>query len=616
MYHLFFSITAPVAGMASSGKDPTSPVTESTKMEDTPVEGVRGLQSLDSLHSPSSDPDDLLVCGICEELYDDDTHQPKFLSCFHTFCADCLTKLSNKEQPNPASIQCPNCRSNTQLSENGVHGLQTNFYIARMKNMSEAIQQPKTLKNVEHCQMHTSRTKSYFCVTCGISICRDCIVANHTVATGHTVISVSEEESSYLKELDVSHDTLALNKRNLQLIESEMSSLAAAKEAASKDMETYMQLATKQLEERKSELQNAILNQFNALQNNLLKKQKRIQEATEMLNKNMTDAKTLTKSGDLTDLKPISDSLKKVNKNMLESFSKLDLGNNYLKFESNMRIDEFKRHLNNVGDIHSKNLLPTKIALKSRELRAGYIAILTAELYDHHGEQVTISSESLSIELIAPTNTKLQSHIRTAGSEYTVTFEPQVGGLHKICATFLGERLATEQTHISVKSSKPVLKFGGYGKGKGTFNFPWAIAIDNKNYLYVADTQNHLIQKFTADGKFLSQFNVAVHNKDHTTCDIALYTDKGLMFCPEILLKNNNLSGVTNTMGFNFEGELLHTYDYWGAPAMGFDPADGTGYLIRRNSGTGGDYPPIDGTPSWTELPAKHNVRFGSSVNR
>ena len=39
------------------------------------------------------------------------------------------------------------------------------------------------------------------------------------------------------------------------------------------------------------------------------------------------------------------------------------------------------------------------------------------------------------------------------------------------------------------------------------------------------------------------------------------------------------------------------TYDYWGAPAMGFDLADGTGYLIRQNSGTGGDYPPIDGTP-------------------
>ena len=561
MYHLFFSITAPVADMDSSGKDPPSPLTESTKMDDTPVEGACGLQSLDSLSFPSSDPDDLLVCGICEELYDDDTRQPKFLSCHHTVCAHCLDKLSNKEQPNPASIQCPNCRSNTQLPENGVHGLQTNFYIARIKNVSKIQEEPKTPRTIEHCHRHINQTKSYFCVTCGISTCCDCIVTDHTATAGHSVIIISEEESTYLQELNTSHNTLALNKKNLQLIKSEMALLAAGKEAAIKDTERCIQLVSKQLDQRKDDLRNIILDQFNVLQNNLVHKQNQIQEATKILDENIAKAKTVTKSGDLNDLKPISDSLKKVNEKMLGSFSKLELGKNYMEFEYSTHISEFTKHFSTIGKSCVKKTLPTKIAFRGREMKSGYKAILTAEVYDHHDEQVTIPSDSLSVEVTDPRNTKLQTDIRIAGSEYTVTFEPKVGGLHKICWMFLGEKLTSKQTHISVRSTKPVLKFGkyGYGYGEGSFRGPWAIAIDNNNCLYVADTQNHLIQKFTADGRFLSQFSLAVHNKDHTTCDIALDLNKGWITCPEIV-HGEFLKGANSILVFNLAGELVHTY--------------------------------------------------------
>ncbi len=40
----------------------------------------------------------------------------------------------------------------------------------------------------------------------------------------------------------------------------------------------------------------------------------------------------------------------------------------------------------------------------------------------------------------------------------------------------------------------------------GTFNQPWGIAIDQDGYVYVADTWNHRIQKFTMDGKFVKMW--------------------------------------------------------------------------------------------------------------
>jgi uncharacterized protein (TIGR03663 family) len=45
--------------------------------------------------------------------------------------------------------------------------------------------------------------------------------------------------------------------------------------------------------------------------------------------------------------------------------------------------------------------------------------------------------------------------------------------------------------------------FGGAGAGPGKFNDPWGIAIDKDGSIFVADTFNHRIQKFDANGNFM-----------------------------------------------------------------------------------------------------------------
>ena len=48
-----------------------------------------------------------------------------------------------------------------------------------------------------------------------------------------------------------------------------------------------------------------------------------------------------------------------------------------------------------------------------------------------------------------------------------------------------------------------VLKWGSNGTGDGQFSSPYGIAVDSSNYVYVADSGNHRIQKFTSDGNFV-----------------------------------------------------------------------------------------------------------------
>ena len=409
---------------------------------------------------------------------------------------------------------------------------------------------------------------------------------DHPAKDGHFVISVTKEESVYLEELNVSNKSLALNKKSLQLIESEIALLTAAKDSAVKDMQTYMDLAREKLERRRDDLLRVILDRFSEQRNILLDKQKEIQNATETINKNITEAKTITKTGHLNKLKPISETLKKINEKTQSISSNLHLGENYLAFDSNKGLDGFVGSLGELGQTYSKGFLPSMVTFGSTEATAGHKATLTVEICNHHGDKLPITSGSFSVQVTDPVGTELQTTLNvtfgTTGVDCTVTFTPQMSGLHKISGMFLGQPLTSEQTHIPVSSNNPVLKFGKPGKGYGAFNFPWGVAVDNQGFLYVSDIGNGLIQKFTAGGEFLSQFsNIAVHRRNHSTCDIALDLDRDLILCTEIEIIGNRLQKCDSLIAFTFQGELYDTYPLTSnIPTSPFVATTSRGHLI------------------------------------
>ena len=63
-----------------------------------------------------------LICPICLEKFND----PKFLSCLHTFCSQCLHQICNQEPMD--DITCPTCREPTSIPERGINQLRSNFF--------------------------------------------------------------------------------------------------------------------------------------------------------------------------------------------------------------------------------------------------------------------------------------------------------------------------------------------------------------------------------------------------------------------------------------------------------------------------------------------------------
>ncbi|XP_077999464.1 E3 ubiquitin-protein ligase TRIM56-like [Glandiceps talaboti] len=127
--------------------------------------------------------DEFLSCMICMERF----KSPKTLSCLHTFCADCLQQHYKKNRIKPGVLQCPACRADSHLQQDGVHSLPANFFVAGLCEIFQAQETTRGGESVKvicsGCENDVIGTSS-FCMNCKEFLCRIC--GTHHTRTKHT----------------------------------------------------------------------------------------------------------------------------------------------------------------------------------------------------------------------------------------------------------------------------------------------------------------------------------------------------------------------------------------------------------------------------------------------
>jgi len=133
--------------------------------------------------------------------------------------------------------------------------------------------------------------------------------------------------------------------------------------------------------------------------------------------------------------------------------------------------------------------------------------------------------------------------------------------------------VADSGNHRIVKfdvNGQAVKSWGGMGTDPGQFNEPWGIAVDAAGNVYVADTWNHRVQKFDADGKFITTWGVAAMTG-------GALTDPGAFFGPRaIAIDAEGNVYVTDTgnkrvQKFTPDGEFLGQWGGAGVEPGQFD---------------------------------------------
>jgi sugar lactone lactonase YvrE len=123
-------------------------------------------------------------------------------------------------------------------------------------------------------------------------------------------------------------------------------------------------------------------------------------------------------------------------------------------------------------------------------------------------------------------------------------------------------KLGTVQKFDSIGTL--IAKWGGVGKEKGQFTKPNGIAVSKDGIVYVADTENHRVQKFTLDGKYISEFypGDSKYNKD-LPVDIAIDKDGNIYVSDPYLNKISKYDSDENfikKLGPNVGGYPMTPY--------------------------------------------------------
>ncbi len=115
-----------------------------------------------------------------------------------------------------------------------------------------------------------------------------------------------------------------------------------------------------------------------------------------------------------------------------------------------------------------------------------------------------------------------------------------------------------------------VLSWGKKGQGPGEFNEPWGVAVDANGFVYVADTWNHRVQKFDGEGHFVTQWGYAAMTGGQLT-------EPGAFFGPRAIAigKDGNVyvtdTGNKRVQVFTPEGKFLAQHGGAGVGPGQFD---------------------------------------------
>lgn len=483
---------------------------------------------------------DILACDICLEHFDDKEHEAKFLSCHHSFCQVCLAQLKNGGE----YIECPTCRHHTPLTEAGISGLQTNFYITYMRETFNKIGAPK----IKGCKKHSNQPMSFFCQKCGTAICRDCTVLDHKDTDGHAIQDITvaevEQRQGLATQVDDARKALDNLHSKMQHLEAEAGNLTVAKEITLRELEHTFEKCIKSLELRKLHLAKSIFDTYNKRQEALLKKSEDMSDGLKNLNTLISHCDKLVKTGPLGEIVTSKRSLQNMFKDMTGKVNNLNLGKNYLTFDPKTGVKHFEESVKSVGSVETEAYLPTRMTFQPKEMIAGLQSVAIVQLYSHNGE--LLKDYPISVVISDHSNTYIQNTIVPhAKGHYVLKFVPQISGEHKFAGAFLGQPIKGSEVTVKVSSNNPLQKFGEQGNGEGKFLSPRAVAVDTDGSIYVADTGNRLIQKLNAKGDYKRQFCINSEKQNRSTCDLALNTEKGVIVCTETMIGG----GINPTMG-------------------------------------------------------------------
>ena len=471
--------------------------------------------------------EDQLTCSICQETFTD----PRFLQCNHVYCRDCLAGLAGKDSQN---LTCPNCRKVTNLPS-GVKGLPAAFYT---NNLLEILSEHKKMKlDVLYCPQHEDRELELYCNECQDRICLRCTMQQHK---GHDYDLISE----ILKPVE---EQLTLAKKNLEMLG------VLSKDVTDQQVAIQAQIikSSQQLHEIIDLRKNKLIRKLNGITQEklgeLALQRKQVEKSRAELSSGLSMVKENIGTGSQGVQKNLLDQVEDLTAAVFQP--ELNSKANMTFSFSDAAVEACHAHgfvsapeIPELAQGHALSAVPDVTTVGEK-----YTTLI--QVNTHEGKPLERLVHSLKCELVSElTGTKARGSVeRKEQGQYEVSYQPTIKGRHQLRIKVMGEHIKgspfsvaakspVEELGLAITSVEDVLgpkgivisqsggvvitehgcvslyspsckwlrAFDTLGSDQGEFDDPCGVAVDGEDNILVADYANNRIQKFTADGQFLT----------------------------------------------------------------------------------------------------------------
>ncbi|XP_038059883.1 tripartite motif-containing protein 45-like [Patiria miniata] len=270
--------------------------------------------------------DPLEHCPICLKRFTD----PKMLDCLHSYCLKCLEELLPNKHRDAVNVQCPVCKQNTFLPEQGVNGLVSCSSLASLilvddevahrskviceacdlgqeavsrcvdcedylcKDCQEAHQRMLkmrshdvvALEDLPKCGNHDGQELCFFCETCQVLICGACTVVAHSQPE-HKYVGLEEADHSFREQVDAEF-------AKVDLVHREQKAAKISSQHSRDRLETMIAEARQKVSEKANEYHAYVQQQEKVLQERIdqVKHKRAVEIDISLTNQNQTLANT------------------------------------------------------------------------------------------------------------------------------------------------------------------------------------------------------------------------------------------------------------------------------------------------------------------------------------
>ena len=150
---------------------------------------------------------------------------------------------------------------------------------------------------------------------------------------------------------------------------------------------------------------------------------------------------------------------------------------------------------------------------------------------------------------------------------YNISYFAKETGTCQASVMVSGEHVRGSPFAVQVKARefRAVLSFGQQGSSAGAFDYPWGVAVNERNKIAVTDSDNDRVQVFSSNGTYLRSFG-----RESTDQQGELKDPRGIAFNDKNIIvadSCNNRVQIFNGQGeylaeFGGEGNLDHQLDH------------------------------------------------------